>query len=121
MQFLWNRFVSHRIWVLHMFSLVSFISNKSVILRDKLVKLFKIIEENNNIEELNCSPLEGHTYSINHVEFSHDGTMLATCSLDGGTIIWNPEVCVIFCVVNSFKGLLLIRLEKCLEAYRKTV
>lgn len=56
------------------------------------MKLFRIVEENNNIEELNCSPLEGHTYSVNHVEFSNDGTMLASCSLDGGTVIWNPEV-----------------------------
>lgn len=58
---------------------------------DKLVKLFRI-EENNNIEETCASPLDGHTYSVNHVEFSKDGNSLATCSLDGCTIVWNPTV-----------------------------
>lgn len=60
--------------------------------RDKLVRLFKVGEENNNIEELDYSPLEGHTYAINHVEFSKDGSMLASCSLDGCTNIWNASV-----------------------------
>ncbi|CAH1163015.1 unnamed protein product [Phaedon cochleariae] len=59
---------------------------------DKLVRLFKVLEGNDNIEEVNYSPLEGHTYAINHVEFSKSGDMLATCSLDGCTIIWNPTV-----------------------------
>lgn len=62
------------------------------IFRDKLVRLFKIAEENNNSEELPISPFEGHTYAINHVEFSRDGDMLASCSLDGSTIIWDPTV-----------------------------
>ncbi|XP_076268665.1 WD repeat, SAM and U-box domain-containing protein 1-like isoform X2 [Rhynchophorus ferrugineus] len=59
---------------------------------DKLVRLFRIVEENNNIEELGSSPLEGHTYAINYVEFSKDGTKLASCSLDGCTFIWNTEI-----------------------------
>lgn len=67
---------------------------KSGCFSDKAIKLFKISEENNNIEELSYSPLEGHSYSINHIEFSRDCTMLASCSLDGGTIIWNPTVSV---------------------------
>ncbi|KAJ8966312.1 hypothetical protein NQ314_003577 [Rhamnusium bicolor] len=56
---------------------------------DKLVRVFKVVEENNNIEEISSSPFEGHTYAINHVEFSKDGTMLASCSLDGCTTIWS--------------------------------
>ncbi|KAK4885802.1 hypothetical protein RN001_002073 [Aquatica leii] len=56
---------------------------------DKMVKLFKI-EENNAIEETSSSPLDAHSYSVNHVEFSKDGCLLATCSLDGCTIIWDP-------------------------------
>nr|XP_023030381.1 WD repeat, SAM and U-box domain-containing protein 1-like isoform X1 [Leptinotarsa decemlineata]XP_023030382.1 WD repeat, SAM and U-box domain-containing protein 1-like isoform X1 [Leptinotarsa decemlineata]XP_023030383.1 WD repeat, SAM and U-box domain-containing protein 1-like isoform X1 [Leptinotarsa decemlineata] len=56
---------------------------------DKLIRLFRISGENNSIEELGYSPLEGHTYTINHVEFSKNGQMLASCSLDGCTIIWN--------------------------------
>lgn len=62
--------------------------------RDKLVKIFKVTEENNNTEELPCSPLEGHTYAVHHVEFSRDGAMLASCSLDGSTIIWDPAVSI---------------------------
>ncbi|KAF5304797.1 hypothetical protein FQR65_LT07814 [Abscondita terminalis] len=56
---------------------------------DKMVKLFNI-DENNVIEETSSSPLDAHTYSVNHVEFSKDGSLLATCSLDGCTIIWDP-------------------------------
>lgn len=70
---------------------------------DKLVRLFNVIEENNNIEETTWSPLEGHTYAINHVEFSKDGTMLASCSLDGCTSLWNPKVKTIFlCELNKY-------------------
>lgn len=56
------------------------------------MRLFTVSEENNNIEELDYSPLEGHTYAINHIEFSKDGSMLASCSLDGCTTIWNTSV-----------------------------
>jgi WD40 repeat protein len=59
---------------------------------DKLVRLFKVVEENNNVEEISWSPLEGHTYPVNYVEFSRDGTKLASCSLDGCTNIWEAEV-----------------------------
>ncbi|XP_060523216.1 WD repeat, SAM and U-box domain-containing protein 1-like isoform X2 [Cylas formicarius] len=57
---------------------------------DKMVRIFKVVEENNNIEELSCSPLEGHTYAVNYVEFSKDGSKLASSSLDGCTLIWDP-------------------------------
>lgn len=59
---------------------------------DKSVRVFQVLEENNNLEERTFSPLEGHTYAINHVEFSKDGSMLASCSLDGCTIVWNSAV-----------------------------
>ncbi|XP_030764890.1 WD repeat, SAM and U-box domain-containing protein 1-like isoform X2 [Sitophilus oryzae] len=59
---------------------------------DKFVRLFRVTEENNNIEEVSNSPLEGHTYAINYVEFSKDGSRLASSSLDGCTFIWDPEV-----------------------------
>lgn len=62
----------------------------SVICSDKLVRLYEMID--NNLEELSYSPLEGHSYGVNHVEFSKDGGLLATCSLDGATIIWDPQV-----------------------------
>ncbi|XP_057328028.1 WD repeat, SAM and U-box domain-containing protein 1-like isoform X2 [Microplitis mediator] len=37
------------------------------------------------------SPIDGHKYSVNYVEFSPCGSMLASCSLDGTTMIWCTE------------------------------
>lgn len=59
--------------------------------RDKLIRLFQVQEENNNVEEISWSPLESHTYPVNHVEFSQSGTKLASCSLDGCTNIWDSQ------------------------------
>ncbi|XP_076180515.1 WD repeat, SAM and U-box domain-containing protein 1 isoform X2 [Ptiloglossa arizonensis] len=66
--------------------------------RDKLVRVWSIEtdeEEDSDItmsfQEKFYSPLDGHTYSINYVEFSPCGNMLASCSLDGTAIIWNTE------------------------------
>uniref|UniRef100_A0A0C9RPS9 WDSUB1_0 protein n=1 Tax=Fopius arisanus TaxID=64838 RepID=A0A0C9RPS9_9HYME len=68
---------------------------------DKLVRIWEMQEENSNEDEISVadikfiekgySPIDGHKYSINHVEFSPCGSMLASCSLDGTTIIWNTE------------------------------
>lgn len=59
---------------------------------DKMVRLFRIYDDGKSLEELQISPIDSHTYSINYVEFSSDGCMLATCSLDGCANIWNPIV-----------------------------
>ncbi|CAG9853569.1 unnamed protein product [Phyllotreta striolata] len=56
---------------------------------DKIIHIFKVNNETSGIEEVNFSPLEGHTFVINHVEFSNDGKMLVSCSLDGCTVIWD--------------------------------
>ncbi|KAH0553602.1 hypothetical protein KQX54_002629 [Cotesia glomerata] len=37
------------------------------------------------------SPIDGHKYSVNYIEFSPCGTMLASCSLDGTTMLWCTE------------------------------
>ncbi|XP_053982976.1 WD repeat, SAM and U-box domain-containing protein 1-like isoform X1 [Hylaeus volcanicus] len=64
---------------------------------DKVVRIWSIEtdEEEGEIimkfQEKPYSPLDGHTYSINYVEFSPCGGMLASCSLDGTAIIWNTE------------------------------
>nr|XP_034178551.1 WD repeat, SAM and U-box domain-containing protein 1-like [Osmia lignaria]XP_034178553.1 WD repeat, SAM and U-box domain-containing protein 1-like [Osmia lignaria] len=69
---------------------------------DKLIRVWNIeIEEEEDslmsgemtikFREKPYSPLDGHKYSINHVEFSPCGNMLASCSLDGTAIIWNTE------------------------------
>ncbi|KAK9884031.1 hypothetical protein WA026_004964 [Henosepilachna vigintioctopunctata] len=57
---------------------------------DKTVKLLSL-EQDNNLIELLHSPLEGHTYAVNYLDISKDGTKLATCSQDGCTFIWNPQ------------------------------
>ncbi|XP_044744374.1 WD repeat, SAM and U-box domain-containing protein 1-like isoform X2 [Coccinella septempunctata] len=56
---------------------------------DKSVKLFSLIEH--NLTEVPFSPLEGHTYAVNYLDISKDGTKLATCSQDGCAFLWNPE------------------------------
>nr|CAI5824458.1 unnamed protein product [Callosobruchus analis] len=56
---------------------------------DKLIRLFKVKEGDDVIDELCISPIEGHTYAINHVEFSTSGQYLASCSLDGCATVWN--------------------------------
>lgn len=49
-------------------------------------------EEVIKIQEKPFSPLDAHTYSVNYVEFSPCGSMLASCSLDGTALIWDAEV-----------------------------
>ncbi|KAG7206559.1 hypothetical protein KM043_000247 [Ampulex compressa] len=56
-------------------------------------------------------PLEGHAYSVNHVEFSPCGRMLASCSLDGTAVLWNVEdgTQAKSCFVNSGAGIRICR------------
>lgn len=64
------------------------------------MRIWDIVRENEDDEqettllEKSFSPLKGHKYTILHVEFSPCGTMLASSSLDGTTIIWDTEVTV---------------------------
>lgn len=51
-------------------------------------------EEVIKIHEKSFSPLDAHTYSVNYVEFSPCGSMLASCSLDGTSLVWNTEVTI---------------------------
>ena len=51
-----------------------------------------MVDDENVLDETSGSPLDGHSYSVSHVEFSKDGSMLASCSLDGWAIIWNARV-----------------------------
>ncbi|XP_046734061.1 WD repeat, SAM and U-box domain-containing protein 1-like [Diprion similis] len=66
---------------------------------DKSVRIWEAVEIDGEtyggevkFEEKSFGPLEGHKYSVNHVEFSPCGTMLASCSLDGTTIVWDTEM-----------------------------
>jgi WD40 repeat protein len=56
-----------------------------------LVRLW-VRNEEGRFEESDTSPLEGHRYGVNQVEFSPDGELLASCSIDGSTILWNASV-----------------------------
>ncbi|KMQ94861.1 wd sam and u-box domain-containing protein 1 [Lasius niger] len=64
---------------------------------DKLVRMWSVETEEEDgeevikIQEKSFSPLDAHTYSVNYVEFSPCGSMLASCSLDGTTVVWNTE------------------------------
>lgn len=80
---------------------------------DKLVRIWELKGEETseldwNFIEKGFSPIDGHKYSINHVEFSPCGSMLATCSLDGTTMIWDTEVSADF---KNFKNYHLISIN----------
>ncbi|XP_076678965.1 WD repeat, SAM and U-box domain-containing protein 1 isoform X2 [Andrena cerasifolii] len=90
---------------------------------DKLVRVWSLEEEEaeavaeaeDSVVGMKCqekpySPLDGHKYSINHVEFSPCGSMLASCSLDGTAIVWNVENgCQAKSFVNSGSGIRVCR------------
>lgn len=48
--------------------------------------------ENFNLEEMSCSPLDGHTFIVKQVKFSNKGDILVSCSLDGCAYLWNYKV-----------------------------
>ncbi|XP_075219196.1 WD repeat, SAM and U-box domain-containing protein 1-like isoform X2 [Lycorma delicatula] len=54
-------------------------------------KVVHIWQKIDRFVESEMSPLEGHRYSINQLEFSSDGKLLVTCSLDGTALIWDVE------------------------------
>ncbi|XP_023289157.1 WD repeat, SAM and U-box domain-containing protein 1 [Orussus abietinus] len=61
---------------------------------DKLVRIWKVSGYESpeiRFNEKSFSPLDGHKYSVNFVEFSPCGRMLVSCSLDGTAIIWDTE------------------------------
>uniref|UniRef100_A0A8C5WUP3 WD repeat, sterile alpha motif and U-box domain containing 1 n=1 Tax=Laticauda laticaudata TaxID=8630 RepID=A0A8C5WUP3_LATLA len=54
---------------------------------DKTVRLYSL----NNFGEVSYSPLKGHTYAVHCCCFSTSGHILASCSTDGNTILWNTQ------------------------------
>jgi WD40 repeat protein len=42
--------------------------------------------------DMSYSPLTGHKYGVTCIRFSPQGTMLATSSVDGSTMLWNVRV-----------------------------
>ncbi|XP_017783076.1 PREDICTED: WD repeat, SAM and U-box domain-containing protein 1 isoform X2 [Nicrophorus vespilloides] len=55
---------------------------------DRLVRMFSVTEDL-TLEEVTNSPIDSHSYAVNHVEFNKGGEMLATCSLDGWVNVWD--------------------------------
>ncbi|KAH8024330.1 hypothetical protein HPB51_022449 [Rhipicephalus microplus] len=56
---------------------------------DKTVRLW--LFEAGSFTESSASPLVGHKYGVNAVQFSPLGTALASCSIDGSVFIWNVQ------------------------------
>ncbi|XP_040213837.1 WD repeat, SAM and U-box domain-containing protein 1 isoform X2 [Rana temporaria] len=52
---------------------------------DKTIRVYTL----NDYTEVAFSPLRGHTYAVHCCCFSPSQTMLASCSTDGRTILWN--------------------------------
>ncbi|XP_052123852.1 uncharacterized WD repeat-containing protein alr3466-like [Frankliniella occidentalis] len=57
---------------------------------DKLVRVWEWIKGQGFVEA-SYSPLGGHRYAITSVRFSPLGTMLASSSSDGSTVLWNAR------------------------------
>ena len=64
-----------------------------VYFRDKSVRVYKW-QVGDSFIEVKYSPLIGHTYAVNSIDFSPFGTKLASASTDGTTIIWDVKVIV---------------------------
>jgi WD40 repeat protein len=75
-----------------------------LIRRDKLVRLW-VRNEEGRFDESESSPMEGHRYGINHVEFSPNGELLASCSLDGSTILWDTGVSCVYIYIYRIVGI----------------
>ncbi|NWU97112.1 WSDU1 protein, partial [Upupa epops] len=52
---------------------------------DKTVRVYSL----NDFAELPYSPLKGHTYAVHCCCFSPSGHVLASCSTDGTTLVWD--------------------------------
>lgn len=73
--------------------------------RDKMIRLWSRGDDG-RFEECEISPLEGHRYSVNQVEFSPNGEWIVSCSLDGLTLLWDVEVFNVSLIIHlEFKGI----------------
>ncbi|KAM6307514.1 WD repeat, SAM and U-box domain-containing protein 1 isoform 2-T2 [Aegotheles albertisi] len=54
---------------------------------DKTIRVYSL----NNFTELPYSPLKGHTYAVHCCCFSPSGHVLASCSTDGTTMVWDAR------------------------------
>ncbi|XP_075567021.1 WD repeat, SAM and U-box domain-containing protein 1 isoform X3 [Pelecanus crispus] len=54
---------------------------------DKTIRVYSL----NNFAQLPYSPLRGHTYAVHCCCFSPSGHLLASCSTDGTTMVWDTR------------------------------
>lgn len=80
-----NGHLSDVTWVDFSFNILASCSS------DKTVRLWDMSNPQDEIKELNYSPLLGHRYTVNCCCFSPFGKVLATCSRDGYVILWDPK------------------------------
>ena len=59
---------------------------------DRLIRLWNWDSHKKNFVEDDKSPLKHHTYAVNEVRFSPQGTMLVSGSTDGTAVIWDIAV-----------------------------
>uniref|UniRef100_A0A5F8GGP2 WD repeat, SAM and U-box domain-containing protein 1 n=1 Tax=Monodelphis domestica TaxID=13616 RepID=A0A5F8GGP2_MONDO len=67
---------------------------------DKTIRLYSL----NDFNELPYSPLKVHTYAVHCCCFSPSGHILASCSTDGTTVLWNTQTGHILAVLNQPNG-----------------
>nr|XP_032651006.1 WD repeat, SAM and U-box domain-containing protein 1 isoform X3 [Chelonoidis abingdonii] len=67
---------------------------------DKTIRLYSL----NNFTELPYSPLKGHTYAVHCCCFSPSGHILASCSTDGTTMLWNTHNGQMLAVLKQPRG-----------------
>lgn len=60
---------------------------------DKSVRAFEWVP-GEGFKEVSFSPIGHHSYGVTDARFSPQGTMLATSSIDGSTVLWNIRVII---------------------------
>ncbi|NXO02194.1 WSDU1 protein, partial [Rhinopomastus cyanomelas] len=67
---------------------------------DKTIRVYSL----NDFAELPYSPLKGHTYAVHCCCFSPSGHVLASCSTDGTTVVWDTRDGQVLAVLEQPSG-----------------
>ncbi|KAM9189403.1 WD repeat, SAM and U-box domain-containing protein 1 isoform 1-T1 [Mergus octosetaceus] len=67
---------------------------------DKTVRIYSL----SDFTELSYSPLKGHTYAVHCCCFSPSGHLLASCSTDGTTMVWDTRDGQVLAVLGQPSG-----------------
>ena len=82
----WRQMEDHHL-IIFIFGCISFLLDCS----DKSAAVWKW-EKDSGYVQTSFSPLKDHKYGVTCVDFSPYGTILATASVDGTTILWDVTV-----------------------------